>query len=32
MLKIPNNFSIEALTDEEIQLIVCWVGNNGPEN
>jgi hypothetical protein len=31
MPKIPNNYGITSLTDEEIQLITCWVEYDAPE-
>lgn len=32
MPKIPNNFGIEALTETEINLIICWLDNGAKEN
>lgn len=32
MPKIPNNFGIEDITDEEINLLICWVENGSPNN
>ena len=32
MPKIPNNFGIEDLTDEEINILICWVENGSPNN
>lgn len=32
MPKIPNNFGITALTEEEKNLIICWVEQEAPEN
>lgn len=29
---IPNNFGIAPLTEEEIQLISCWIYNAAPNN
>lgn len=31
MPKIPNRFGIEALTDDEINLIICWLDNGAKE-
>lgn len=32
MPKIPNNFGIDSLTTDEIQLMKCWVDQGYPEN
>ena len=32
MPKIPNNFGISPLTEQEINIIVIWLENNAPEN
>ena len=32
MPKIPNNFGIVDLTEKEINLIVCWLEYDAPEN
>ena len=32
MPKLPNNFGITALTEEEKNLIICWVEQGAPNN
>lgn len=32
MPKIPNNFAIDSLTTDEIQIMKCWVEQGYPEN
>ena len=32
MPKYPNNFGIDSLTSEEIQIMRCWVDQGFPEN
>ena len=32
MPKIPNTFSIDSLTSDEIQIMKCWVEQGFPEN
>ncbi len=32
MPKMPNNFGIDSLTSDEIQIMKCWVEQGFPEN
>lgn len=32
MPKVPNNFGIDPLTEDEINLIICWLDNGAKEN
>lgn len=32
MPKVPNSFGIEKLTKEEMNLIICWLENDAPNN